>query len=85
MDNFFNKSDLSRTEAEKLISETLHNCDDGELYLENSKIESILLDDDKIKDRVFADIIYRHNEERDWLDQYEFNGIFLGTIRKDRT
>ena len=42
-------------------------------------------EDDRIKDRVFADIIYRHNEERDWLDQYEFNGIFLGTIRKDRT
>ena len=42
-------------------------------------------EDDRIKDRVFADIIYRHDEERDWLDHYEFNGIFLGTVRKDRT
>ena len=42
-------------------------------------------EDDRIKDRVFADIIYRHDEERDWFDHYEFNGIFLGTIRKDRT
>ena len=49
MSNFFEKSDLSRNEAEKIISDTLKNCDDGELYLENSKSESILLDDNKIK------------------------------------
>ena len=49
MSNFFNKTDLSRKEAENIISETLYNCDDGELYLENSKSESILLDDNKIK------------------------------------
>ena len=40
----------------------------------------LLIKEDEV-DRVFADVI----EERDWLDQYEFNGIFLGTIRKDRT
>ena len=45
MSNFFEKSDLSRNEAENIISETLQKCDDGELYLENSKSESILLDD----------------------------------------
>ena len=49
MSNFFEKSDLSRNEAENIISETLQKCDDGELYLENSKSESILLDDNKIK------------------------------------
>ena len=49
MSNFFEKSDLSRNDAEKIISDTLKNCDDGELYLENSKSESILLDDNKIK------------------------------------
>ncbi len=49
MSNFFAKSDLSRKEAEDIISDTLHKCDDGELYLENSKSESILLDDNKIK------------------------------------
>ena len=42
-------------------------------------------EDDRIKDRVFADIIYRHDEDRDWFDHYEFDGIFLGTVRKDRT
>ena len=49
MRDFFNKSDLSRKNAENIVSETLLNCDDGELYLENSKTETIVLDDDKIK------------------------------------
>ena len=54
MSNFFNKTDLSRKEAENIISETLYNCDDGELYLENSKSESILLDDNKIKSSSYS-------------------------------
>ena len=49
MSNFFEKSDLTRNEVENIISDTLKKCDDGELYLENSKSESILLDDNKIK------------------------------------
>ena len=49
MSNFFNKSDLTRQDADKIVSDTLNNCDDGELYLEESKSESILLDDNKIK------------------------------------
>ena len=49
MSDFFIKTDLSRKDAENIISETLNKCDDGELYLENSKSESILLDDNKIK------------------------------------
>ena len=49
MSNFFEKSDLSRNDAENIISDTLQKCDDGELYLENSKSETILLDDNKIK------------------------------------
>ena len=49
MSDFFNKTDLSRKDAENIISETLNKCDDGELYLENSKSESIVLDDNKIK------------------------------------
>ena len=40
MSNFFEKSDLSRSDAESIISDTLQKCDDGELYLENSKSES---------------------------------------------
>ena len=43
MSNFFEKSDISRSEAENVVSQTLQKCDDGELYLENSKSESILL------------------------------------------
>ena len=49
MSNFFEKSDLSRNQTENIVSDTLSQCDDGELYLENSKSESILLDDKKIK------------------------------------
>ena len=49
MSDFFTKTDLSRKDAENIISETLNNCDDGELYLENSKSEIIVLDDNKIK------------------------------------
>ena len=43
------------------------------------------LDNDKIKDRVFADIMHRTSLVVDWYDHYDFNGIFLGTERKDRT
>ena len=49
MSDFFKNSDLSRKNVDDIISETLKKCDDGELYLENSKSESILLDDNKIK------------------------------------
>ena len=49
MSNFFDKSDLARKDAENIVSDTLKNCDDGELYLEDSKSESIILDDNKIK------------------------------------
>ena len=49
MSDFFKNSDLSRNDAENIISDTLKKCDDGELYLENSKSESIVLDDNKIK------------------------------------
>ena len=49
MSDFFKNSDLTRNEADSIISDTLKQSDDGELYLENSKSESILLDDNKIK------------------------------------
>ena len=54
MSNFFKNTDLSRSDAENIISETLNKCDDGELYLENSKSESILLDDNKIKNSNYS-------------------------------
>ena len=49
MSKFFDKSDLIRNDVDKIVSDTLRNCDDGELYFEESKSESILLDDNKIK------------------------------------
>ena len=49
MSNFFNKSDLTRQDADKLVSETLNNCDDGELYLESTKSESFSFDDGRMK------------------------------------
>jgi TldD protein len=52
--NFFKKTDLTRKDAENIISETLNKCDDGELYLEDSKSESILLDDNKIKSSSYS-------------------------------
>jgi TldD protein len=52
--NFFEKTDLTRKDAENIISETLNKCDDGELYLEDLKSESILLDDNKIKSSSYS-------------------------------
>ena len=49
MSNFLDKSDLTRKDIDEIVSDTLKNCDDGELYLEDTKSESILLDDNKIK------------------------------------
>ena len=54
MTNFFNKTDLTKNDAEKIISETLNKCDDGELYLEDSKNETIILDDNKIKNSTYS-------------------------------
>ena len=54
MNNFFKKTDLTRKDAENIISETLNKCDDGELYLEDSKSENILLDDNKIKSSSYS-------------------------------
>ena len=53
MSNFFEKSDLSRNQAENIISDTLNKCDDGELYLEDTKSENVLLDDNKIKKKSY--------------------------------
>ena len=54
MSNFFKKTDLSRNDAENIITDTLHKCDDGELYLEDSKSEQIILDDNKIKNSSYS-------------------------------
>ena len=49
MSNILKNSNLDVLKAEKIVTETLSKCDDGELYLEDTKSESIVLDDNKIK------------------------------------
>jgi len=59
MSKFLKNSDLELKDIENIVSNTLNNCDDGELYLENSKSETILLDDNKIKNSSYsADLGY---------------------------
>jgi TldD protein len=53
MSDFFNNTDVTKEQAEQIVSETLNNYDDGELYLESSRSESLLLDDGKIKNTSF--------------------------------
>ena len=54
MSNFFENSDLSQEKAEKIVSNTLSKCEDGELYLEDTKSEAIVLDDNKIKNSDYS-------------------------------
>ena len=54
MNDFFKNTDLTRTEAENIIDETLFNKDDGELYLQDSINENITLDNGKIKNTNFT-------------------------------
>ena len=35
MSKFFDNSDLIRNDVDKIVSDTLKNCDDGELYFED--------------------------------------------------
>ena len=49
MSNFFQNSDLSLEKAEKIVSDTLSKCDDGELYLEDNISESFVFDDNVLK------------------------------------
>ena len=51
--NFLKNKNLNYEKAQSLVNNTLVDCDDGELYLEDTKSESILLDDNKIKSSSF--------------------------------
>ena len=84
MSNFFEKSDLTRNNAEKIISETLKNCDDGELYLENTKSETIVLDDNKIKNSSFnSDLGYGLRAVSDEIVAYSHsNEISKDSLKK---
>ena len=41
MSDLLKNTSLSLNTADKIISETLHKCDDGELYLEDTKFETV--------------------------------------------
>ena len=45
----FQVSGLDRQRAHKIIEDALHGCDDGELYLELSRSESLTWDDGRLK------------------------------------
>jgi len=49
MSKFLKNSELTFEKAKQIVDDTLISCDDGELYLEDTKSETIILDDNKIK------------------------------------
>ncbi len=53
MSKILKNSELDISTASRIVSDTLNKCDDGELYLEDSKSESIILDDNKIKSSAY--------------------------------
>ena len=53
MSKILKNSELDISTASSIVSDTLNRCDDGELYLEDSKSESIILDDNKIKSSTY--------------------------------
>ena len=53
MSKILKNSELDISTASRIVSDTLNKCDDGELYLEDSKSESIILDDNKIKSSTY--------------------------------
>ena len=50
MSSLLKNSELTPEKADNIVSETLIKCDDGELYIEDTKSETIVLDDNKIKE-----------------------------------
>ena len=46
---FSEENSISRKSAETIVNNTLFKCDDGELFLESTVSESLVLDDGKIK------------------------------------
>ena len=46
---FSEENSISKKSAETIVNNTLFKCDDGELFLESTVSESLVLDDGKIK------------------------------------
>ena len=51
--------------------------------INNKEFKSLTLKDGLYDDHMFVDIMSRSDLKENWYDYYEFDGIFLGTIRKD--
>ena len=50
---FFSNSDLNDSKIDKIVSDSLLNADDGELYLEFCESESFVYDDQRLKSASF--------------------------------
>ncbi len=50
---FFTKTGMDRRAVDRIVSDALRGCDDGELYLEYCQSESFLFDDGRIKNASF--------------------------------
>ncbi|PPR16271.1 MAG: Metalloprotease TldD [Alphaproteobacteria bacterium MarineAlpha9_Bin3] len=46
---FFENNDLSKSDVEKIVSDSLSGAEDGELYMQSSENESFAFDDGKLK------------------------------------
>ncbi len=53
MDLFYAETGLDPARTQSLVSEALHGCDDGELYLQHSVSESFAFDDGRLKNASF--------------------------------
>ena len=50
---FFDRAGLDRSRVGKIVDDTLHGADDGELYLEYRQSESLVFDDGRLKSAAF--------------------------------
>ena len=46
---FFEKNNVSKHKVFNLLNDTLKDCDDGEIYFENSDSETFFFDDGRMK------------------------------------
>src|SRR5262249_26261131 len=52
-DLFFRRTQMDRHRVERLVAESLHDMDDGELFLEYCQSESVHFDDGRLKNASF--------------------------------
>jgi len=50
---FFDKTGMDKGAVDSIVSDALHGCDDGELFMEYCQSESFLFDDGKVKNASF--------------------------------